>query len=234
MIPPAGLRCASDARAPPVPAPEDRQRDAERTRGALLDAALAEFAAKGRAGARVSEIAERAGVNKQLISYYFGGKDGLYEAIARALVRAGGAARRAGHQPRGARRAATSGRAHVQPDLQRLFIREDLDQDTGDAAFEPDGAEVADIRARQAAGEFADELDPAFLLLMLQGMVVAHTVFRSDARRLPASTRPPPSTSMPPRTSSAASSSTSGPEDPAARCRTGTSRRAGGAPRCAA
>ena len=29
----------------------------------------------------MSDIAERAGVNKQLISYYFGGKDGLYDAI---------------------------------------------------------------------------------------------------------------------------------------------------------
>ena len=63
------------------PAPDERQRDAERTREALLDAAQAEFAAKGLAGARVSEIAARAGVNKQLISYYFGGKEGLYQAI---------------------------------------------------------------------------------------------------------------------------------------------------------
>ncbi len=64
-----------------APQPEERRRDAERTRRALLDAALVEFADKGRAGARVSTIAARAGVNKQLISYYFGGKDGLYDAI---------------------------------------------------------------------------------------------------------------------------------------------------------
>ncbi|HEY8581853.1 MAG TPA: TetR family transcriptional regulator, partial [Capillimicrobium sp.] len=66
------------------PPPDARQRDAERTRRALLDAALVEFAAKGRAGARVTEIAARAGVNKQLISYYFGGKDGLYQALVDA------------------------------------------------------------------------------------------------------------------------------------------------------
>jgi len=64
-----------------APAAADRRRDPERTRAALLDAALQEFAAKGRAGARVSEIAARAGVDKQLISYYFGGKDGLLEAL---------------------------------------------------------------------------------------------------------------------------------------------------------
>lgn len=64
-----------------TPQPDERQRDPERTRQAILDAGLAEFAAKGYAGARVGDIAERAGVNKQLISYYFGGKEGLYRAI---------------------------------------------------------------------------------------------------------------------------------------------------------
>src|SRR5688572_25768840 len=57
------------------------RRDPERTRAALLAAALVEFSAHGRAGARTSAIAARAGVNKQLISHHFGGKDGLYDAL---------------------------------------------------------------------------------------------------------------------------------------------------------
>lgn len=65
-----------------TPTPENRQRDAERTQRLILDASVKEFAAKGYAGARVSAIADRAGVNKQLISYYFGGKEGLYRAVA--------------------------------------------------------------------------------------------------------------------------------------------------------
>ena len=56
-------------------------RDPERTKAALLDAALVEFSAHGRAGARTSAIARRAGVNKQLISHHFGGKDGLDRAL---------------------------------------------------------------------------------------------------------------------------------------------------------
>src|SRR5437868_2155366 len=56
-------------------------RDPERTRQALLDAALAEFSEKGLAGARVADIAARAGVNKQLISYHFDGKAGLHRAL---------------------------------------------------------------------------------------------------------------------------------------------------------
>jgi TetR/AcrR family transcriptional regulator len=47
-------------------------------RTAILAAARAEFAAKGLTGARVNVIAARAGVNKQLIYYYYGSKDDLY------------------------------------------------------------------------------------------------------------------------------------------------------------
>jgi AcrR family transcriptional regulator len=47
----------------------------------LLDAALIEFAAAGPAGARTQRIAAAAGVNKQLIHYYFQTKDGLYRAV---------------------------------------------------------------------------------------------------------------------------------------------------------
>src|ERR1700729_3608573 len=64
----------------------ERQRDADRSRQALLDAALEEFSRRGFAGARVADIARRAGVNKQLINYYFGSKEGLYLALQRAWL----------------------------------------------------------------------------------------------------------------------------------------------------
>ncbi len=64
------------------PKPQERQRDPERTRRLILEAAGAEFAAKGYAGARIAAIAARAGVNQQLISYYFDGKEGLYRAMS--------------------------------------------------------------------------------------------------------------------------------------------------------
>ena len=65
------------------PSREERQRDAERTRERILQAAETEFSDHGYAGARVSRIAARAGVNAQLISYYFDGKAGLYQALLR-------------------------------------------------------------------------------------------------------------------------------------------------------
>lgn len=164
------------------PRPDERQRDAERTREALLDAARAEFAAKGLAGARVLAIAERAGVNKQMISYYFDGKDGLYQALLEQW-----------HEEE--QQLAEPGVSleelvwrylevgHRQPDLQRLFIRENLDQNPSDVTHEPDAPEVQDLRARQAAGEIAEELDPAFVLLVLQAAVVAGVIFPGDVKR---------------------------------------------------
>jgi len=52
----------------------------EKTRAAILKAALEEFAHEGATGARTDEIARRAGVNKALLYYYFKDKEGLYAA----------------------------------------------------------------------------------------------------------------------------------------------------------
>jgi TetR/AcrR family transcriptional regulator len=62
-------------------ATEPRRRDPVATRHKLLAAARREFAQNGLAGARVDEIAARAGVNKQLVYHYFGDKDALYLAV---------------------------------------------------------------------------------------------------------------------------------------------------------
>jgi TetR/AcrR family transcriptional regulator len=58
-----------------------KRRDPAATRKKLLTAARREFADSGLAGARVDEIAARAGVNKQLVYHYFGDKDALYLAV---------------------------------------------------------------------------------------------------------------------------------------------------------
>lgn len=69
-------------------------RDPERTQAAILEAATAEFAAKGIGGARVDTIAERAGTNKRMLYHYFGDKIGLYVAVLEAAY---GAIRSAEH-----------------------------------------------------------------------------------------------------------------------------------------
>ncbi len=55
--------------------------DAEKTRAAILKAALHEFASEGVAGARTDAIARAAGVNKALLYYYFKDKESLYGAV---------------------------------------------------------------------------------------------------------------------------------------------------------
>ena len=65
----------------PPPTPSGQQRDPERTRERILDAAVEEFAAEGFTGARVDSIAEKAGVNKRMLYHYFGNKQELFQAI---------------------------------------------------------------------------------------------------------------------------------------------------------
>ncbi len=56
------------------------------TRSRILDAALAEFAALGLAGARTDRIAQAAGVNKALLYYYFDSKENLYRAALEMIA----------------------------------------------------------------------------------------------------------------------------------------------------
>lgn len=55
-------------------------------RDLILSAATQLFAEKGIRGATITEIAAAAGVNRAMISYYFGNKDALYDAIIDAAV----------------------------------------------------------------------------------------------------------------------------------------------------
>ncbi len=64
-------------------APAAPRRDADRSRRAILAAALVEFAEQGHAGARIDAIAQRAGLSKPMIYSHFGDKDGLYAAALR-------------------------------------------------------------------------------------------------------------------------------------------------------
>jgi TetR/AcrR family transcriptional regulator len=57
------------------------RRHPEKSRAAILRAAVAEFAEHGIAGARTDAIARAAKVNKALLYYYFKDKDALYEAV---------------------------------------------------------------------------------------------------------------------------------------------------------
>lgn len=71
----------------PSPATEERVRDADRSQSTILAAARDEFAEFGLGGARVDRIAERAGLNKRLIYYYFEDKEKLFQAVLEQAYR---------------------------------------------------------------------------------------------------------------------------------------------------
>ena len=67
-----------------------RGRDAARTREMVLAGAMAEFTAKGFAGARIDAVAERAGVNVRAIYQHFESKAALFDAVVGAGGDVGG------------------------------------------------------------------------------------------------------------------------------------------------
>lgn len=69
----------------PEPAARPVRAGTQRTRDTILAAATASFAEKGYDGARIDEIALRAGVPKNLLYYHFGDKDGLFTAVLESV-----------------------------------------------------------------------------------------------------------------------------------------------------
>jgi AcrR family transcriptional regulator len=61
-------------------------RDADATRHRILEHARDQFARKGYAAVTVKGVADAAGVSPNLITRYFGGKDGLFLAAARVEI----------------------------------------------------------------------------------------------------------------------------------------------------
>jgi AcrR family transcriptional regulator len=166
------------------PAPEERQADAERSRRQLLTAAFDEFAAKGYAGARVHEIAARAGVNKQLINYYFGGKEGLYRALQREWL-----SREASFHDPGNPAVAIAERymreLFADPRGARLLIWRGLSYAAGES--EPDEEpeqDLSGITSRQESGELDPAIDPRCLLIGMMSAISGPIVMPDLVRKL--------------------------------------------------
>jgi AcrR family transcriptional regulator len=146
-------------------------RDAEATRRRLLDAAAAEFAQLGIAGARVDRIAAAAQTNKAQIYHYFGSKDGLFEAVLASLLHEilESDPFDAGDLPE------TVGRIfddfEDKPDLARLatwYRLEHADTDAPQAAIvEANAVKVAAIRAAQRDGRVTEAFPAEVLLALL-------------------------------------------------------------------
>src|SRR5207302_7501971 len=79
-----GPRAAAKPRA--AGAPTRRSLPPEARRAAILSAALEEFTARGYEGARLDDVAKRAGVAKGTIYLYFADKETLFQELVRSMV----------------------------------------------------------------------------------------------------------------------------------------------------
>jgi len=153
--------------------------DTEGTKQKILDAAVAEFAAHGPDGTTVERIAKAAGVNKERVYNYFGGKQELFALVLReelAKVARDVPVESFATEDVGdyAGRVYDYHREH--PELSRLMRWEGLafDAEVPDEEQRKDyyGYKTAAVTAGQQAGTVTTDLDPdhaMFLILALAG-----------------------------------------------------------------
>jgi AcrR family transcriptional regulator len=164
-------------------------RDPEATRARIFEAAVAEFARHGIAGARIDRIASEAKANKQLIYAYFGNKQELFsQVLSRCMVDLAAAVPVDPDDIEGwMDRLMDYHAAH--PELLRLLYWEGIEYGTAEL---PDEAErqahyarkVAAIRDAQERGVLTDAFPPSDLLFLLVALANWATVVPQMSRIL--------------------------------------------------
>ncbi|GAA1307003.1 TetR family transcriptional regulator [Planotetraspora silvatica] len=163
-------------------------RDPDTKKRNLLDAALAEFAARGIAATRTDAIAARAGCSPGLIYTYFGSKEGLFDAVFDRIVTEtvteipitpddlpGYAGRLFdGHAKN--------------PDIARIVAWHSLERGgSGDRIASSDEAglhKIDAIRAAQATGTVTTRFDAEQLVFLVQGIALAWTFLPDEVTDL--------------------------------------------------
>ncbi len=156
------------------------KRTSDATRSRIFDAARAEFARFGIAGARVDRIAENAPANKARIYEYFGDKESLFALVLEVELERLGSAIPVPEDPRGipnyVRAVFDYHAAH--PDLVRLLYWEALHFSSQDAPREEERrtfyAQRAEYLAQaQADGVIPGSLDPRHLHFLMLGLTTS-------------------------------------------------------------
>jgi AcrR family transcriptional regulator len=132
--------------------------DTDATRKKILDAAVAEFSERGFSGARIHQISQNSGCNRERIYFYFGGKTQLFEAaLTHQLVTALDDVPVIGSGPEAI--ADFAGRyfdfSRSRPSLARLTFWEGLERG------HPVGAETRSLRSATKVAEIQDALPTA-------------------------------------------------------------------------
>ncbi|MEU6282077.1 TetR family transcriptional regulator [Streptomyces sp. NPDC047028] len=151
-------------------------RDPEATRARIFEAAVAEFAQHGVAGARIDRIAAAAKANKQLIYAYFGNKAELFsQVVGRCMVDLAAAVPVDPDDIDGwVDRLLDYHATH--PELLRLLFWEGIEYGTAELPDEPVrqdhyARKVAAIADGQARGVVTDAFPPGDLVFLLIALV---------------------------------------------------------------
>jgi len=171
-------------------------------RDALLEAAGRLFAMHGASEVSIRRVATEAGVTPAMVHYYFGGKEGLYDALlertlARIVERVRAVANRRGDQTDG-----PAGRIGAllevfmaafaaEPWVPTIVVREVLSEGgrLRERFIEDYASHIAILlpgllRSEIDGGGLRDDLDPELAFLSLMGMVVMPFVARPVVERV--------------------------------------------------
>jgi AcrR family transcriptional regulator len=148
-------------------------RNADATRKRIIEAATAEFAEFGIAGARVDRIAENAKSNKQLLYQYFGNKEKLFRiVVAQELARATeGVAFPSDDLPQYA--AAYFDFAMANPRLMRLVAWCGLELSGPIEGVPTAETKLARVAALQKRGDISKTHSPEFILSTISALAMA-------------------------------------------------------------
>jgi AcrR family transcriptional regulator len=150
------------------------------SRQAIIEAAVAEFAANGFEGTRIETVAQRSGYNKALIYRHFGDKAGLFRAALGSKFAHRAALQAKEPEAVGERLVYWFERTLADPHFMRLIIHEALGDQGGEVLDEAArrryyDAHIAGIAALQQRGAVSAELEAPYLVLAM----IAATVFPS-------------------------------------------------------
>jgi AcrR family transcriptional regulator len=183
----------------PQPSPATRAERSERSREAILEAAITLFGERGYDGVSLDDITARSGAKRSLIIYYYNNKEELWRAAAEEVARTFNAAvqRRVSSLP--PPNEGSSGRRHIEgwldafqeePDFARFLIREGgalgprldfLVQHFGFARLE-----FASAAVRSAADSILrDAMFAIFLAVAALGPLLERALSRASGRSSP-------------------------------------------------
>jgi len=157
------------------------------TRRAIVEAAVAEFSEHGFDGARMDNVAKRAGCNKALVYRYYTDKAGLFESALRSKFDGRSELLESIPEDLSEILAYWFSTTSDDPHFMRLIQREALNDDGGEVVEQPFRRsyykrQIEFLASLQDSGGVASELETRYLFLALLSLVVYPSSFPQITR----------------------------------------------------